>query len=217
MATEHEAFNLDRRYGHILRDFKATNCVVSLRNQLKEVLIDKPLMKHCLELMPIDFNIELARVSSELGYNHLFLYRENPESRLLSLFLAQTTGIWGPLQAKKIDIDSKIFDTDIAINKLLDHERSCRNSIRRIHEELKGLNVGVEAVSFENLYESDEDKTTLLRKVFDSLISTDTLIPAELLAGLQPAGQGTKKYYDEFPNYQEFIRQAKLLGTLELE
>ena len=90
---QHEPFNADREYNWILIHWKKHKDKQHLYSQLEKILSKKILMKHCVEMVPDVFNTAIAELSNKYGYKHLFLYREDPVDRLLSLKYAQEN-IW---------------------------------------------------------------------------------------------------------------------------
>ena len=85
---EHEPFNVEREFGHITRDWLARPDRATLDTAMHAACTQRRLIKHCVELVPWEVSQALAEQSVDLGYRHLFLYREQPRDRLLSLTFA---------------------------------------------------------------------------------------------------------------------------------
>lgn len=95
-SVEHEPFNEDRSFGYIVKRFREGEDVYP---ELLALLQKRLEIKHCYEIMPEGFNELLYRVSKACGYKHIFLYRRNEVSRLMSLGVAMATGVWGDNQS----------------------------------------------------------------------------------------------------------------------
>lgn len=101
-GIQHEPFNPDRKFGHVLQAFRQDDDLEALRIALSACFADRPVVKHCYELMPAAFNAVLLEVTTALGYRHIVLDRRNETARIMSLELAHLTGAWGGDAAKKI-------------------------------------------------------------------------------------------------------------------
>ncbi|QBF34245.1 hypothetical protein [Thalassococcus sp. S3] len=101
-TKEHEPFNPDRVWGGITEEFKRTKNVDLLRSKLGEALQSRPNIKHCIEVVPGVLTQELITACHERQYRLMLLTRRDETSRLISLFLAQSTGAWGPDEARQI-------------------------------------------------------------------------------------------------------------------
>ncbi len=95
-----EAFNPDRKLGHITRAYQERPDLSRLDAEIAEVVRQKHNLKHCLETVPYQVTSSLLRQSTDAGYRHLMLLRRNEVERLLSLFLAAQTGAWGKKDAE---------------------------------------------------------------------------------------------------------------------
>ncbi|QUJ76007.1 hypothetical protein KDD17_13900 [Sulfitobacter albidus] len=100
--VQHEPFNKGRKFGDVYPAFLETGDTTALRGTLLDLLADRPVIKHCHELMNHAFNSTLMQVTTELGYRHIVLDRRSETDRLLSLELAQLTGAWGGDAAAKL-------------------------------------------------------------------------------------------------------------------
>jgi hypothetical protein len=217
-SVQHEPFNGGRIYGHIIENWRRTKDLETLRSNIVQVLANRPLIKHCLEIMPDELNNILLEESIKQGYNHLFLYRENPTDRLLSLNFAQQTNIWGSKQRKSINIDPSIFDNGIPTERLLTHEKHCRTKIKSIYQKLIEFNQEPLAVSFESLYQSPFYYSSLIVKsLFSELKLNSEILTKDFLKNtLRGGGQGTKDDYTRFRDSNVFIEKANKILPFRL-
>ena len=133
-TVQHEPFNIDRIFKHVIINWRENQSLEQLYDDIDCILKEKPLIKHCLEIMPSELNQALIDVSIKYGYKHLFLYRENAKSRLLSLNFSMKTNVWGKEHLIIRPFDQAVFDEGIPITKLINHEKSARSEMRRCYE-----------------------------------------------------------------------------------
>jgi len=213
-GIEHEPFNHDRSLGYITKEWEESRDREKLKQSIKNVLINHVLIKHCVEIIPDEINECLAEVSSELGYKHLFLYREVPTARLLSLNYSLRTGVWGKKQAKTININEAVFEEPIKINDLINHEKLCRSKMMNVFDLLLSLNADALHVSFESLYqhESYEYSKMLVQLIYDEFaLNFSSFSQRDLKTILRKGGQGTNDEYMKFPRSEEFIDASNAL------
>lgn len=216
-SAEHEPFNISREYGYIHKRWKKNRNIEELEFLLDEILSQKLCIKHCLELMPEELNIALIDVSIKYGYKHVFLYREEARDRLLSLNFALKTGVWGRL-SKKNGFDECVFNEEIDINQLIDHEDYSRKGMRSVYNYIlkKGLSPFV--MSFESLY-CDEyvNSKLLLGELFSFLLADDYYLSEAFLSEtLKRGSQGTKEDYLRFENSAKFLDEVDKIGRFDL-
>lgn len=222
-TVQHEPFNGDRLYGEVTKSWQNNKDKDDLRTSIEKILAKKPLVKHCFEIIPDEVNLVLLEESVKLGYKHLFLYREYPSNRLLSLNYAQVTGIWGKEHKKSITLVDSVFDTPVDAARLIRHEKDCRRKIRELYQRLISCDADPVSVSFEALYTGVYEYSALLvKEVFGFLGLSGKMISEKDLRGmLRRGGQGTKDDYHKFPLVDEFIEQSnkfsRLLLNSELE
>lgn len=101
-SVEHEPFNKDRRWSAITAAVKAGMDAQTLRGRLREILTDRPNIKHAVEVVPMAITRALLDVSIDLGYAQMVLHRRAEKDRLMSLYLAEATGAWGPQDAARL-------------------------------------------------------------------------------------------------------------------
>lgn len=217
-AVEHEPFNIDRKFNYVVNNWNKNKDKEKLYSDIEEILSQNLLIKHCLEIMPEELNQALLEVSVKLGYKHLFLYRENAKSRLLSLNYSMKTNVWGKKHLLTRPFDEKVFDENIPINKLINHEKHARAEMNSLYQRLIELNACPLSVSFEQLYKSDFNYSSLLVKsLFMELIGNDDVVTNEFLDKTLKGGkQGTNDDYLRFPNSGEFLVELKRLPDFKL-
>ncbi|MFM2199943.1 MAG: hypothetical protein RLZZ505_3375 [Verrucomicrobiota bacterium] len=212
-AIEHEPFNIDRIHGKIHLEWRELHNIQETSAAIDKILSTNPLIKHCFEITPHEINKLLAEISTHYGYRHLFLYRELPTDRLLSLNYAQKTGVWGAKQKEEINIDEKIFEEKIDIDRLLNHENESRNEMTRIHGLLRDLNAEVMCLSFEELYynNSYDEAMAKVQSTFNFLnINSNTLDDQFFIETLKGGAQGTKEEYLKFQGSEEFVSRSSM-------
>lgn len=209
-TVEHEPFNIDRIYKHITKDWIKNKNKDSLDEGLRSILSKKINFKHCLEIIPHEINQRLAELSVEYGYKHLFLYRENSKSRLLSLQYAIDTGNWGKGSRVRKSID--LTSTKLPVDKLIHHEITSRNKLEDIFKllhELDGNNVF--HVSFESVFQSDKRVGKfIVQQLFDNLSGVYSELDIENL--FKNGQQGTSSEYTKYSNYDEFSSKVVNIG-----
>ncbi|WP_271912217.1 hypothetical protein [Vreelandella alkaliphila] len=217
-GIQHEPFNGDRVFGYIVQQWKKDKNDDLLRKNIREVLISKPLIKHCFEIMPDALNLILAEESQALGYQHLFLYREYATDRLLSLNYSLQTGVWGKGHASSVSVNKEVFNSEIDVDHLIQHERQCRKKIRLIYDTLLHMEAQPLVLTFENLYRGSYEYSKVLTKHTFSLLGLEREMPSDekLFTMLRGGGQGTKSKYTSFLNANELIARSKLLGAVGL-
>jgi len=97
-VVEHEPFNLDRVFGYITQAYKKQSVnedTSEVSFSLDRLFMSKPLIKHCYEITDSNFNKILINSLKDTDYKHIFLLRRDEVSRMLSLFLAYQTNVWG--------------------------------------------------------------------------------------------------------------------------
>lgn len=217
-GIEHEPFNEDRALGYITTRFKSGVSEKEIREQIRVVLRDKKNIKHCLEIIPEELNRIIAEVSSELGYKHLFLYREKAAPRLLSLNYAKTTGIWGPKQKEAFngEID---YSKPVDVKGLIAHEKHGRAEMSKLYKLVQAESTNtVPKISYEQLYFGDKKVT---RNVIDHIYSTMGMrdrIPddEEVLRITSNGQQNSNSEYLLFPRASELKEVADSLGKFRL-
>lgn len=209
-AVEHEPFNIDRKFKHVIEAWKKNKNIDEIDSLIDKILEEKILIKHCLEIIPDEINLIIAKKSIKYGYKHLFLYREEPKDRLLSLNYAMKTNVWGKEHLKTRPFSAEVFNEKIDIDKLINHEHECRRKMSFIWDYLNAEQQDAFSVSFEMLYQSDYQYSKLLsRDLFQELNNIQNYPDEKLTPLLKRGSQGTKSDYLEFPNSEIFLEKIK--------
>lgn len=216
--VQHEPFNSDRIFGKVVSKYKENSDEVLLRESLTEILKQSPLIKHCLEIMPAGFNEILLSVSSALGYKHLFLYREEPIDRLLSLNFSQKTKIWGKEHRVTRPLNDNVFLEKIPVMQLIEHENICRQRMLSLYHLAIRSDLHPLSLSFESIYKSRNDYAIkLIEDVFLGLnIDLKKTNKKYLLSLINKGGQGTKNEYLRFKNSDIFVDKVSKIKPFKL-
>lgn len=220
-CTEHEPFNVGRSYGHITTDWQERRNVEELSSAVGAELCDRPILKHCVETVPWEVSAALASASTKAGYSHLFLYRRNAKARLLSLYFAQTTGMWGPKKEPETAMAAKqtVGDTQsgtvgemtlqkaLPVQELVRHEIHCVRLLSRAWRLLNATSSTLEAVAFEDLYGTGDvvsKMDPLMRVCGIDSNDFDEIQQRAWIDDLTGRGeQGTRDLYEAFSGVSE--------------
>ncbi len=218
-SMQHEPFNLDRIFGSVTKNWRESGDRDALYRAIDEILSTKINIKHCLEIIPNEVNQALLDISMQYGYRHVFLYRENPADRLLSLNYAMATGVWGKDQKESTEIDDDVFKIAIDVDHLMSHENMSRRKMMSIYNRLVELKAEPLAISFEALYSASfEYGSTLVRSLYARLgLNTESLNDTGLKKLLTSGAQGSKSEYKKFPRSEEFVREARKFPVFSLQ
>lgn len=99
-TVEHEPFNKNRMWGPLAETFKGQYDSAAFMEALDNPLTRRPNIKHCLDVVPLGLSKALISACHARGYQIFVLTRRNEMGRLRSLYIAQTTGVWGQEQAE---------------------------------------------------------------------------------------------------------------------
>lgn len=213
----HEPFNVTRPYGHITKNWKQTSDRPVMKAAVEDICSQHVLIKHCVETVPRAVTMTLARVAADTGYRHLFLYRRNAADRLLSLYFARKTGIWGPKMKQavnaraamedgnspSVDVTFKeTSDAQLPVARLIAHEKRCASNLSLVWNALTRLDAHPLAVAYEDIYFT-EDSNQVLRVVSGLLshlgLSTSDDEDRQFAANLRSKGDlGLRDQYAGF-------------------
>lgn len=221
-GIEHEPLNPGRYLGYITEGWQKTGDRTKLRQDLKGVLEAGPLIKHCVETVPQEVTECLAELTLEMGYKHIFLFRRQPLNRLLSLYFANTIGIWGKTKSDETDpeeISRKLRETDIPIARLIKRERADRNTLSSVFNLLQSNGMVSAMIQFEDIYDRFDREVSIgiLERLIDFLginAGTDRAVLDEVLF---KGDQKTRHHYRDFRNYLEFEKAVADLPPCILE
>lgn len=215
-SIEHEPFNVDRTLGQITRDFRENGDIPAMEKAVAEALEDRPNIKHCFEIIPIEITRALIEEAQRRGYHFMVLTRRNEARRLASLFLAISTGAWGSDHAQ--DIYPKIISGDLtpqAIDLSLIQKRVRIDylSVGHTLSLLRNRGITYDWLVFEELYFG---KTPIEKQAFDLAtklgiaLDEDDPLFAEFSAN---EGQKSGSIAGYVENYDEAVKRLKTLCT----
>lgn len=214
---EHEPFNVEREFGHITRDWLARPDRATLDTAMHAACTQRRLIKHCVDLVPWEVSQALAEQSVDLGYRHLFLYREQPRDRLLSLTFAKRSGVWAPGKARKeLDDVAPIVTDALPVRWLIERETLCAQRLNAAWQLLRQAGQQPVPLSFEAIYKvpREEAVARLVRLVSElGLSSGDAAVDQNFAVQVQKSGdQNTSDHYGNFPGIHKL---EKALLTVE--
>ena len=212
-TIDHEPFQEHRKFGYISSAFSESSenkTDTDIQSLLKDAFKDKPLIKHCYEIADPQFNETLAHFLKHSDYKHLFLIRKDEVSRVLSLFLAYMSDVWGKHGSEgmyeMIQNGEKIlppFDLD-AMKK---EEEYSTKQTAYIREVLRKESIAFQDVYFEDLYSgSKESREAELYALLDYLeFDEETITRHREMIGhiLFNRDQKSKSILEFVPNYRD--------------
>lgn len=212
-GVQHEPFNPDRKFGHITKAWIAHKDTNLLMNGLDQVLAERPLIKHCYELVPEAVNLALIKATSERGYRHIVLDREAEVDRIISLELAQVTGAWGAEDATRIyaeiETGTRVLDP-INVGQACEHMISCADLRRWLASQFDATLHTPLLVYFEEIYGDFE----MGRRTVEEVLKCLGIIPgahpryeALLLEALTEKAQNSHSIAHAVPNMDD-LRSA---------
>jgi hypothetical protein len=205
-TLEHEPFNAERELGHITRAYQQTGDARRLRADIAKALTPACNVKHCIETVPFEVTRVLIEVCVEMGYAIFLLTRRDESRRLMSLFLAQETGVWDGALARETYPD--ILD-DVRLLQpfdLVDMARQRRSdavALCRLLTMLRYGRIPHEWLVFEELYRGAEPIADQARRLAARLgieIAADHPALAVLAAG---EGRMSSDVLEKVPNISE--------------
>lgn len=205
-TLEHEPFNTERVLGHVTRHYEATGDARRLKLDIARALTPTKNVKHCIETVPFAVTRALIEVCVEKGYAVMLLTRRDEERRLLSLFLAQSTGIWDGALANQLYPD--ILD-DIRLLEPFDlvaiarQRRSDAVALCRLLTFLRYERIAHDWLVFEELYRETEPVAEKARRVAARLgitVAADDPRLDELARG---EGRASSAVLEKVPNIDE--------------
>jgi hypothetical protein len=98
--THHEPLNTDQIWGDLTREHSQAE-VNTIVAALAERLTEKPIIKHCVETVPVRVTEGLVKATVLAGYCHVILIRRNEQARIMSWLLMSATGA-----ASRADLDA---------------------------------------------------------------------------------------------------------------
>ena len=211
-GLQHEPFNSDRKLGKFIKSFRNGKDRQEIASELDGLFKDTPLIKHCYELFGKEFNQLIVEATIKQDYKHIFLKREDETSRIISLFLAQQTSVWGPEQKmKKYDdiISGKLELAPFNIEKMIIHYKWCKNITNKIQKLLTKKDKEFKVISFEDFYVGQRDERLKnLYKLFDYLefdSDVSEIYKDKIEDKIFKSSQNSQDILEYVPNYNEAI------------
>lgn len=216
-GIEHEPFNIGRVHGDITKAWMEGKDDVALTKAMMGVISKRPVIKHCVEMVPWAVTRALADATIQAGYRHLFLFRQEPRDRLLSLHFARNTGVWGP-NMKKSELAPGVLVEPVPVAQLLSHERACLDLLTTSWTYLTRHGGQPRALSYEQVYRSSREQAkALLLLVLDDLglskNAEDDDDFVDLVLG--NGDQGTRDKYAHIEGVDDLTRGLQEAGRFD--
>ncbi len=221
-GVQHEPFNSDRKLGKFIKSFRNGKDHQEIASELDELFMDTPLIKHCYELFGKEFNQLIVDATIKQDYKHIFLKREDELSRIISLFLAQQTSVWGPEHKEKkyneiLSGKSKLDPFDI--DKMVEHYKWCKNITNKIQKSLIKKDQEFKIISFEDFYVGERDERLKnLYDLFDYLefdSDVSEIYKDRIEDKIFKNSQNSQDILEYVPNYKEAIETLNKLYCYE--
>ena len=154
---EHEPFNWDRTFGFITKNFKNNKeNFKNLEQQLNEHCIsNKVCIKHCYEIVGQVLNESLIELFAQTNYKHIILLRKNELLRLVSLYTAQQTNVWGKHGSEKTYEAYRAGELKLSnydVDEMKSHFQYCHKVTELIKLKMSKCNVDFLELYYEDLY-----------------------------------------------------------------
>ena len=170
-TIQHEPFNLDRTLWHVTKEFQRQsnlNATINISSVLGKAFETQPLIKHCYEIVDRRLNEQLVSFLKNREYRHIFLLRKDEASRLLSLFLALQTDVWGKHGSEKTyemirseEKNLEPFDLDLMVQE----EKTAIEQTKEIKSLLERESIPYKMIYFEDFFTGEEE--TRLHNLYD--------------------------------------------------
>lgn len=207
-STEHEPFNKRRIHGHVTQRWEDDGDLEAMNQAMATIAAGGRVIKHCVEMVPPEVSLALARATSDAGYQHLFLYRRQALGRLLSLQFARVSGIWGSkMKDGREPTPEELSQQLLPVPQLVAHEQRSVAALTEVWDELLARGQAPSAIAYEDLYAAASPEAA--QAVLGQLLAEMGLaVPAsklpEVLADVLGRGdQGTRDAYDQFQGIAE--------------
>jgi LPS sulfotransferase NodH len=208
-GVQHEPFNAERIFGEVTRNWTATRDAGRLRDDMQRVLARRPVIKHCVELVPEPVNDALLTVSASLGYVQIVLDRRADVDRILSLELARHTGAWGKAEARRVHEAVQSGERSlppIDIAAAATHLRACDQRRWGMHARFADHGIAPFVVHFEDIYADPargRDTVAALTAFIGINRSAVADYDARVEEALLTKGQKSARLLDRVPNIDE--------------
>lgn len=157
-TVQHEPFNSDRIFGEVSTRAQRARSSEDLENDIADLLVGRPNMKHCFEVVPLAVTQALINVCVREDYRIMFLTREKESSRILSLAMAMSTGAWGPEEAEQIYpqiMSGELEPKTISIDTIRNRINTDYSTLGKVITMLRNRKVDYDWYTFEEIYFGD--------------------------------------------------------------
>ncbi len=210
---KHEPFNSDRDFSYVTKAFKEGE--ISHSANLIDNLLDSGVsFKHCMEIHSLKFNnMLLEAFVSRPNYRHIILMRDDETHRILSLYLARQTEVWGKWKVNKGGYDKIISGKQaldpFPIKEMLSHSKKCLEYRAWIQNQFEVRNLSYLLTTFETLYEG-QTRTRIenLKKVFEFVGAPFIVEDKRVYNCIFSSKQGSEKLFKYVPNLEEAAKSV---------
>lgn len=205
-SMQHEPLNRDRIWGATTRGFRADDDTAALDTAMTEHLAKRPNIKHCVEVVPIAVTRALIEAGQAHDYRFLLLTRRDEARRLLSLYLAFATGVWGLRAAQRIYpeiLAGRRAPKPIALDTVRGRIARDGAALGRTLALLRHRRIAHDWLIFEELYEGAQSVEVQARRI---AVDLGAEVPADdprLAVLAQRGGQGSEHIAPHVPGAAE--------------
>lgn len=211
-SVEHEPFNPDRIWGHIVQKFQEDKDLDALEASIDALLENKVNIKHCVEVVPVQVTKLLIKCAKKHGYFFIVLTRSNSIRRLRSLFLAMSTDAWGPEhEAERYPaiLAGEVKPAPINLDKVRRQYWNDQLVLGRTISQLRYQKVDYEWLVFEEVYQG-EDPVSVHAAKLATQIGIDVSGEGANLDRLNERGKQSSYQIENFiPNYDDMMAILK--------
>lgn len=217
----HEPFNSDRVFGGVQNAYRRDGDQQAASEAIERIASMGVCFKHCVETVPWELSEKIARHSTKMGYKHIFLFRREPQGRVLSLHFAEVFDIWGRKQKEERadpEIEGKVQSTHLPVADLVGKEMRDREVLKRVFDFLVDLGSTPAIAVFEDIYNSFDQAVSIgiFHRLCGFVNSKKSPTEAEVRRVLFHGAQGTRDKYSLFPNYQDFCAEIGGIGPFRM-
>ncbi|OIQ44923.1 MAG: hypothetical protein BM558_05780 [Roseobacter sp. MedPE-SW] len=211
-SVQHEPFNPDRIWGHIVQKFQEDKDLDALEASIDALLENKVNIKHCVEVVPVQVTKLLIQCAKKHGYFFIVLTRSNSIRRLRSLFLAMSTDAWGPEhEAERYPaiLAGEVKPAPINLDKVRRQYWNDQLVLGRTISQLRYQKVDYEWLVFEEVYQGDDPVSVHAAKLATQ-IGIDVSGEGANLDKLNEKGKQSSYQIENFiPNYDAMMEILK--------
>lgn len=213
-TVEHEPFNPGRLWGHVVKKFQEDKDLSALEASIDSLLQQKVNIKHCIEVPPPQVTKTLIKCAKKHGYFFIVLTRSNSIRRLRSLFLAFSTGAWGPEQEAErypAILSGEIVPVPIDLDMVRRQYWSDQLVLGRVIAQLRYQQIDYEWLVFEEVYQGEEPVSVHAKKLATQ-IGMDVSAEGAKLDKLTERGKQSSFQIEGFiPNYDTMMQVLQVI------